>query len=246
MSSSDDEIQEILRQAAAEHLVPVDLSVVRMFDFVRSTSHPTHAVAMQRWVIAETHETDTIDVLRTIARMAVTEMRRTMTLVIGELVFGPSHMFPVTPVWLDASPLFATHGAIDGAPRFGVESGNVVESVGCLDADVEEAIDRLARINPGGLYDSDDHLMVLCARRNAKQFIRSFAAAGYRCKAIGLKDYEGSDWALIGSKSPCALEIRRPDYELPYRGSRIVVGAQFTTWIQDPRCAVLVRTMEIE
>jgi hypothetical protein len=239
MAASDEQIQEILRQVATSYPAPIAPIVAQLFD-VGSAPKFCGAVKMHRWVFARTLDSDTTELIRMLARMAVVEMNSTMAKLAMELVFNDPHLLPQIPVWEDGESLFARKTSIDELHRFGVEGGNIVESSDCLAGDVETAVDRLIQLDPDGAYDSDESLMIFCATPMVKSLIRACVKSGQKCKVMGLKDHRRSSWVLTGNKPPCGLEIRRPDFPLADVGTRIVVGARFTVWINDPRRAILV------
>lgn len=244
MGASDDRIQAILRQIAEENLVPASPIVLQMFGFDPPPQNAT-TVKLHRWVLAEVFDTDSTEVIRTVAKMAVDEMGTTSTRLAMEMVFGGPDLLPETPLWTDGLPLFASKAAIDGAHRFGVEGGNIVESADCFASDVASAIDRLTELAPSGAYDSNDDLEIYCSRPMVMDLMRAWARVGQRkCKVFGLRTYDGPNWLLTGPKTPCGLEIRRPDFELPTAGTRIMIGARFRTWIVDPRRVILVKSRE--
>lgn len=239
MGASDEQIQEILRQVAASYSPRADPIVAHLFDF-GPTPKFCGPVQMHRWVLAQVLPSDTPQTIRTIARMAIVEMNNTSTRLAMELAFSDLHLLSQDPVWEDGEPLFARKTAIDDGHRFGVEGGNIVESNDCLASDVENAVDRLIQLDPNGVYDSDESLTIFCARPLVRKLIRACAQTGQKCSVMGLKDHQRNSWILIGNKSPCGLEIRRPDFQLAASGTRVVVGAKVAVWIDDPRRAVRV------
>lgn len=244
MAASDDEIQEILRQVAAENLSPAEPVITRVFDF-GDPLRAQRVVEFHRWVTARIGFVDFPALIRFIARRVVIEMRQTSLSLVREVLFGPTYLMPSHLLWSDGSPLFSRIGEIDGEHRFGVEGGNTVESVGCHIGDVENAVDRLIQLDQRGAYDSDVPLMVVCARRLERHLIRACARAGQKCKVVGLRDYDHPDWVVLGAKSPCAMEITKPDFTPKNIGAGIIVGARFSVWMTDPTQAIFVRSKEI-
>lgn len=239
MAASNEQIQAILNHVAAGHLPVIDPLVAGLFDCeARPSTLPT--VTMHKWVVAPVEASDDAKSIRDLAKSAIAEMSGTSAKIAMELVFSATRFLPQLPLWTDGSQLFHRQSAIDGSHRFGVEGGNVVESVDCFASDVETAVDRLIQLDANGAYDSDEPLMIFCSKRLERRLIRAAVRVSQKCAVTGIDSYRGDSWILIGAKSPCGMEIRRPTYQLGGSGTRIVVGARFTTWIADPRLVIRV------
>lgn len=231
----DDVIHGILARAMEEQFSRTRPATRHFFEHQRPSPDQPRTVTIHHWAFSEVRDTDTEDTLRFLAVAAVKEVAKTATKITGELVFREDHLLPHQPLWEDGLPLF-------GPPmieRFGVQGGNTIESIGQFSKDIEVAAHRLQELDEE--YPGDERLQVFCAKPLEKKLIRAAAKAKVPCRVFGLYNYkEKRSWVITRDLSPCSLLIGKPAFDLPVEGSKLVVGARFVVWINDPRYAVCV------
>jgi len=237
---SDDTIQEIL-QRAMEDQSSRSRPATRYF-FERTTIADDHlrAVTIHRWAIAKIEGSDTRDVVHRMASIAVRDVLGMASTIAGELVFRSARFLPQQPLSEDGQPLFSQIDSA-GLARFGVPSGNLIQTTNCFSDDVKNAARTLKLMDPE-LDLPHERLMLFCAKPLEKKLIRAAAKARVPCRVFGIYNYKTErSWVLTRDASPCALVIGRPNFPLRVQGDgKVIVGARFTVWVNDPRNAVCV------
>jgi hypothetical protein len=238
---SGDSIQEILNSAMETQFSRVRPASRQFFNFRLTAEEQKRPVSFHKWAIADIQDSDTVEVVRHLANTAVKEAVATTAMKItGELVFNVPEILPSPPLWEDRAPLFSARSMIDNSPRFGVEGGNIVDSVGCHVNDVANAAERLSDLDVG--YDGNERLQLFCAKPLEKELILASARANAPCRIFGLYKYKNKrSWVLTRDTSACSAFIGLPTLMLPIRGNKLAVGARFVVWIHNPRFAVCVQ-----
>lgn len=231
----DDVIHGILTRAMEEQFSKTRPATRHFFEHQRPGPEQQLTVTIHHWAFSEVYDADTEDTLHHVAVTAVKEVAKTATKITGELVFRADGWLPHQPLWEDGFPLFGP----PGATRFGVRGGNVIESLGEFSKDIEHAAHRLQELDEE--YPGDERLQVFCAKPLEKKLIRAAAKAGVPCRVFGLFNYKNNrSWVITRDLSPCSLFIGRPSFDIPVEGNKLIVGARFVVWINDPRYAVCV------
>lgn len=231
----DDVIQVILGRAMEEQFSRIRPATRYFFQHQRPDHDQARTVSIHHWAHAEISDHDTEATLHHCAVRAVKEVAKTATRLTGEIVFQKAHWLPQQPLWEDELPLFGP----PGEDRLGIPGGNTVGSSGDLVDDIKDAAHRLEALDEE--YAGDDRLMVFCAKPLEKLLIRASAKAAVPCRVFGLFHYKNErSWVVTRDVSPCSLHIGAPSFDLPVKGNKLLVGARFTTWIDDPRYAVRV------
>jgi hypothetical protein len=210
--------------------------------FEQSTDVDDHprAVTIHRWAIANLKEQDTRDMVHRMAGIAVRDVIGMSSTITGEIVFRSACFLPQQPLSEDGQPLFSQTDSA-GLARFGIPEGNLIKSTNCFLDDVKNAAHTLTLMDPE-LNLPHERLMLFCAKPLEKKLIRAAAKARVPCRVFGIYNYKTErSWVLTRDTSPCALVIGRPNFPLRVQGEgKIVVGARFTVWVNDPRNAVCV------
>jgi hypothetical protein len=231
----NDEIDEILARAMEKQFSRARPSTRHFFDHQTAEIGQPRAVTIHKWVIAALNDYDTRQTVELLANSAVKEIVAVGAKLTGEVVFRSSRLLPCLPAWEDGDLLF-NRPADD---RFGVKGGNVVKSVNCFVDDVATAAARLQQLDSE--YPGDERLQLFCAKPLEKKLIRATVKAKIPCRVFGLYNYKTErSWVLTRDLSACSLYIGQPAFDLPVKGNKLVVGARFVVWINDPRYAVCV------
>ena len=240
---SDEVIHEILYSAVESQRSKVRPAARHFFNCPDTAEKPQHAISIHRWVIADIQGSDSRTVVRYLADTAVKELMKTSLKIAGEIIFRQEELLPEQPLWLDGSPLFSSCSVITGKARFGVNGGNVVESVNCFSDDANNAVRRLSELDQ--TYQGNERLLLFCAKPMEKKLIRAFAKIKVDCRVFGIYNYKNNrSWVLTRDNSACAMTIGRPSFSIPVKGNKLVVGARFVVWIDDPKLAVCVTPKE--
>ena len=236
---SDDVIQEILTTAMETHFSRSRPATRYFFEHQRPPPGQERTLTIHHWAIAEVTQHDNRSIIKNLANQIVKEVAKTATKITGELIFRTDQLLPHQPLWEDGSPLFAAHTE-EGHDRFGLPGGNIVESSGCHAEDVQNAAHVLQLMDTE--FDPDDErLLLFCAKPLEKKLIRAAAKASIPCRVFGLYNHKNDrSWVLTRDTSPCSLLIGQPTHSLPVKGNKLVAGARFTVWIDDPKNAVCV------
>lgn len=235
---SDGVIQEILQRSLETKFSRLRPATLHFFTPRKTGDTSDRAVSIHKWAIAHINTSDSRSIVQGISDIAVKDLASVTVSLTGELVFDRPHLMP-PPLWSDSAPLFSAQSG-DGSSRFGVDGGNTLTSTGHYDLDMRAAAGRLSRLN-GDLELPYERLMAFCPKPMEKGLIKASVKAGINCKVFGLYDYKDeASWVLTRDESPCSLLISKPDFPLPVKGSKIVAGAKFTVWIDNPRYAVRV------
>jgi len=230
----DDEIDGILSQAMEKQFSRARPSTLHFFEHQAVDSHQ-RSVTIHKWVIAAITDSDTAASVELLARSAVREIVSVGANLTGEIVFRRSHLLPFLPEWEDGGLLFNQ----PDDHRFGIGGGNVIKSVDCFSKDVTRAAARLHQLDPS--YLGDERLQLFCAKPLEKKLIRAAVKAKVPCRVFGLYNYKDErSWVLTRDLSACSLHIGQPAFDLPVKGRKLVVGARFVVWINNPRYAVCV------
>ena len=236
---SDDAIQEILGRAMEVQFSRARPATRHFFEHRPPSEDQSRAVTIHKWVLAHVNDSDSSSVVHHLANRSVKEVVSAATAITGEMVFQAPSLLPFQPLWIDGSPLFSTHATVDNSARFGITDGNVVNSVGYYAEDVASAAARLSQLDEK--FDNDERLQQFCAKHLERKLTRAAAKAGVPCRVFGIADHKDENsWVLMRDASACSLLIGKPTFSIPVRGNKIVVGARFVVWIDDPRLAVCV------
>lgn len=231
----DDVIHGILARAMEEQFSRTRPSTRHFFDHRHPDPDQPRTVTIHHWAHAEVSKHDSVDTVRHLAVRAVKEVAKTANRLTGEVVFRQDSWLPHQPLWEDGLPLFGP----PGEDRFGVPGGNVIESIDNPVMEIQAAAQRLETLDAE--YEGDERLQVFCAKPREKELIRAAAKASVPCRVFGLYHYKKErSWIVTRDVSPCSLLIGRPSFDLPVEGTKLMVGARFVVWIDDPRYAVCV------
>lgn len=231
----DDAIHRILMRAMEEEFSRARPATRHFFEHQRSTEGNPRPVVIHHWAYANVSPYDTEQTLHHVAVRAVREVARTSDRLTGEVAFQRLNWLPHQPLWEDELPLFGP----PGEDRFGVSGGNTISSIGDPVRDLQAAAQRLEVLD--GEYEGDERLLVFCAKPLEKTLIRAAARAGVPCRVFGIYHYKDEpSWVITRDLSPCSLLIGKPSFDLPVEGTKVVVGARFVVWLNDPRYAVCV------
>lgn len=229
----DEVIQEILTRAMEVQFARIRPAVRHFFTHQIPPEGQIGSVTIHKWAISAINDGDNRLVVAHLATMAVKDVVAVAAQITGEILFRRTHLLPYQPSWEDGLPLF------EEGERFGTRGGNVIKSGGCLMGDVSKAAARLAQLDEE--YASDERLQLFCAKPLEKELIRAAAKARVPCRVFGVYNHKAErSWVLMRDESACSMLIGRPNFDLPVKASKIIVGAKFQVWINDPRYAVCV------
>ena len=231
----DDVVKRVLASAMEEQFSKMRPATRYFFEHRRPEQDQPRTVTIHRWSLTDVVDSDNEAILHHLAIIAVKEVTNTAVKITGEIVFQSNHLLPHQPLWEDGLPLFAE--AV--ANRFDVPGGNIWKSVGCPNDDVVGAARRLELLDEE--YSGDERLQVFCAKPLERELIRAAAKAGIPCRVFGLFNYKDErSWVITRDLSPCSLFIGSPSFDLPVKGNKLIVGARFVAWVNNPRYAVRV------
>ena len=233
----DDDIREILERAMSKHFGRIRPAARYLFEHQRPDPEQPRTVTIHKWALAPVNRHDSGETLQRLVDIAVRDVAAMATTITAEIVFRRPRYLPALPLWRDGLPLFDEHGG----ERFGLPGGNVRSASGHLPTDIVAAAQRLELLDES--YPGDESLMLFCAKPMEKKLVKAAAWARVPCRVFGLFNFKDErSWVLTRDRSPCSLFIGKPAFKLPVEGSKVVVGARFVVWINDPRYAVCVTT----
>jgi len=243
---SDGDIQNALESAMENQFSKPPPSTTNFFSHGEPTGdEQSLTVSIHKWAIADVTLTDTLLIIKGLAKIVVKEVVSVSTTLAGEMVFGVPGLLPHQPLWTDDAPLFAARDA-DDLDRFGVPGGNITDSVGCCSDNVLNAIDRLVELDQGGSYDSDERLKIFCPKSMERKLMQACAKVGANCRVFGMRGHQDENsWVLSRDEFPCSLLMTTPSFELPVEGGKMIAGSKYVVWINDPRLAVRITNQEI-
>lgn len=233
---SDAVIQNILQRSMEEKFSRTRPATRHFFNREPHEQGVQGAVSIHQWAIASVGEVDTRSTIKFAADRVVKEVAAAATKLTGELIFRKTHLLPWLPKWDDDRPLFCEDD------RFG--GPNIIRSNGRLAADISSAAQALKTLDPE-LDIPYERLLLFCAKPLEKELIKAAAKAQIPCKVFGVYHHkEEKSWVLTRDESPYSLVIAPPDFHLPVKGNKMVLGAKYTAWIKNPKNAVCVTPKE--
>lgn len=238
---SDGDVQGILRRVLEEKFSRTR-PATRYF-FNRQAPDATHPleVSFHHWALATVSDADSRTTVEYYANRVVKEVADTANRILGELVFDKPFYIHTPPAWLDGHSLFSSNSVFE-SHRFGVIGGNVLTTTNSHVDDVMLAVRRLGDLDPEFDFRYE-RLLLFCAKPLEKDMIRACAKAGIHSKVFGIYHYKDErSWVLTRDESPCSLVIDKPAFKLPVEGNKMVIGARFAVWVDNPKNAVRVTT----
>lgn len=239
----DSIIKAVLIKAVREQFSKLQPAVRNFFSYASSLPDNDDTVTIHKWVSIEVRDNEPEKSVQALAVAAAKELVSATTAVATELIFRDIKLLPRHPLWSDGTPLFSITSSKSLKDRFGVRGGNIVQSTGSYDDDLVAAVNRMVELG----YDLSrrEHLNIFCAPAFSKTLRRSAAKLGITCSVFTLRGADDGQfpcrsWVLARDAPSCSLLIDKPSFQLPAIGDKVMVGARFSVWINDPRLAVYV------
>jgi hypothetical protein len=240
-SLSSDEIKRILSEAMETQFTTASPTTRHFFEHEDPSDDQPNTVTIHQWVVGVVQKTDSYTTVVELANSVVKEVVMAADKVTDEVIFGVSNLLPYQPVWLDGSTLFATHTKV-GGDRFGLKDGNFLISSGSLLDDVETARYRLYEMDQS--LKENECLQFFCTKSLKTMLVKACVNSRIPCRVFVIPGNKArSGWVITRDKSACSLLIDKSHLGIPIQGNKIVVGARFVVWINNPRLAVYMKAV---
>lgn len=238
---SDDDLPAILSSALSEALSgPCDPSVLALFRPPRDDEEAVGSIEFHHWITAAYAAMDE-DSVREAALTVFGELVNTPIQIAAELLNDANKLLSALPLWEDGSPLHAELSRQSGEARFGVIGGNIVKATDRPARDLRRGIERLYELDREQTMESDEPLQVICheslvgrLRRAARSHVRQFniiASSQLACDG---------PWFLNRSRPVAAFKVSNPTLPAPDSKGRVLAGALFSVWLDDPSTSVRI------
>lgn len=143
--------------------------------------------------------------------------------------------------WLADSPLYSELDRRSGEARFGVIGGNTIKGCDGPARALCRGIERLYELDRQQTMEVDEQLQIICHEslagkiaRAAKHHARQFnIIVANQLACVG-------PWFLGRAKPVAAFKVSNPTLPAPDSKGRVIAGARFSVWLDDPAASVRI------